>query len=196
MTTLQQHIEDLDVKAWAAVTKRAVADAVAAAQRLGTKPPAELATVAAMGERELVEHRNRFRPGPKRVSALMRLVEADHLRVVAEGQAREAHQDKQDAQAAASVARAEAEQSARAVIHARERARAAEAQAARSDVERTAERAAAQRALEEVRAELEQARADGAAEVAAAGERVSAADARPSSASPSAPPPKRPHNRP
>ncbi len=178
MTTTLQHIEDLDSDVWAALTKRAAVSAVAAAEQLGRKPPAVLVAVAAMTEHELVEHRNRFGPGRKRLSPLMRLVEADHLRIVAERRAREAQQDKLDAEAAGSMARAEAEQSARAAREARGQARAAESQAARKDMERANERAAAQRALEEVHAELERVRADAAAEAAVAREQVSAADAR------------------
>ena len=178
MTTTLQHIEDLDRDAWAALTKRAAVTAVAAAERLGTKPPAVLAVMAAMTEHDLVEHRNRFGPGRKRLSPLMQLVEADQLRIAAERHAREAQQDQHDAEAAASMARAEAEQSARAAREARERARAAEAQAARKDIERADERAAARQALEEVRAELERVRADAATEAAAAREQLSAAEAR------------------
>ena len=64
-----------------------------------------------MTERELVEP-VAAGPGRKRPSGVMQLVEADHLRVVAESQAREAQQDKQDAEAAVPVARADADQSA------------------------------------------------------------------------------------
>ena len=180
MTSTLQHIEDLDRDAWAALTKRAAVTAVTAAERLGTKPPAVLAVMAAMTEHDLVEHRNRFGPERKRLSLVMQLVEADQLRIAAERQAREAQQDQHDAEAAASMARAEAEQSARAATEARERARAAEAAAAREQVsaaearaeqgiaQRAAERAAAEQALQEVRAELERVRADAAAEVGAA----------------------------
>ncbi|MBS4730616.1 hypothetical protein MSM1_20615 [Mycobacterium sp. SM1] len=178
MTSTRQHIEDLDAATWAALTKRAAADAVSAAQRLGRTPPPELTAVAAMTERDLVEHRARFGPARKRQSAVMRLVEADHLRVVAESLAREAQQGKQDAEAAAALARAQAQQSARVAEQAREQARAAEAQGARRDAERAAELAATQEALDKLRAELDQVRADTAAAVEAARERVSAADKR------------------
>jgi colicin import membrane protein len=178
VTTTLQHIEDLDAHAWAALTKRAAAAAVAAAERLGREPPATLTLVGAMTEQQLVELRSRFGPGPERLSPVMRLVEADRSRLAAERRAREAVQDKRDADAAAAMARAEAEQSARVVTQARERARAVEAQAARQDLERADERATAQHALEEVRAELERVRADGAAEAAAAREQLSAAEAR------------------
>jgi colicin import membrane protein len=113
MTTTHQHIEDLDVDTWAALTRRAAADAVAAAQRRGMKPPAELAAVAAMTVGELVQRRKRNGPARKRLSPAIQLVEADHLRRAAEDRAREAHQDKLDAEAAATLARAEAEESAR-----------------------------------------------------------------------------------
>lgn len=173
-----QHIEDLDVDAWAAVTRRAAMDALAAAERRGKKPPAELVAVAAMTERELVELRKRSGPARKRLSPVMRLVEADHLRRVAEGRARDAHQDKLDADVAASVARAEAEESARTATAAREQARAADAQAAHNEVERATERAAHQQAVQQLRGELEQVRADSAAELGAAREQVIAAEAR------------------
>ncbi|WP_204803175.1 hypothetical protein [Mycobacterium riyadhense] len=178
MTTTRQHIEDLDPTAWAALTKRAAAVAVAAAQRFGSTPPVELLAMATMTERDLVEHRARLGPARKRPSAMMRLVEADHLRVIAEGHARQALQDKKDAEAAASLARAEAEQSARDATAARERVRQIQAQAARKDAERSAERAAAQQAIEQMRTELERVRADAAAEVAAVGEQFKAAEAR------------------
>lgn len=178
MTTTRQHIEDLDPGAWAALAKNAAAAAVAAAHRLGMRPPAELLTASTMTERDLIEHRNRFGPAQPRPSAVMRLVEADRLRVVAEGNAREAQQNKKDADAVAAIARAEAEQSARDVAAARERVREVMAQAARREAEHAAERASAQQALEQLRAELERARADAAAERAAAAEQIRAADAR------------------
>ncbi|SOJ54964.1 hypothetical protein MSIMFB_02455 [Mycobacterium simulans] len=178
MTTTRQHIENLDPAAWAALTKRAAGVAVAAAERFGNTPPAELLAVVAMTERDLVEHRNRLGPARKRPSAVMRMVEADHLRVIAEGHARQAQQDKKDAEAAASLARAEAEQSARDATAARERVRQIQEQAARKDAELSAERAAAQQAIEQMRTELERVRADAAAEVAAVGEQFKAAEAR------------------
>src|SRR5262245_32020701 len=107
MTTLWQHIEDLDDDAWAELTKRAATAAVAANEH----PPTVLAAVAAMTEHELVGHRSRVGPTQKRLSPVMRLVEADHLRALAQDQARQAHQDTQDAQVAAALARTEAEQS-------------------------------------------------------------------------------------
>jgi colicin import membrane protein len=178
VTNTLQHIEDLDFAEWAALTKRAAGAAVAAAQRLGTTPPVVLTAVAAMSEQDLIEHRNRFGPGRKRLSPVMRLVKADQLRVVAERQAGEAQQDKRDAEAAASMARAETEQFARAAMHARERARAVEAESARKDAERADQRAAAQHAVEEMRAQLEGVRAEAAAEAAAAREQLVAAQAR------------------
>lgn len=178
MTNTLQHIADLDFAEWAALTKRAAEAAVAAAQQLGTQPPVVLTAVAAMSEQDLIEHRNRFGPGRERLSPVMRLVKADQLRVVAERQAGEAKQDKRDAEAAASIARAEAEQFAHAATQARERARAVEVEAARKDAEQADQRAAAQQALEEVRAELEGVRAEAAAEAAAAREQLVAAQAR------------------
>ncbi|OCB17859.1 hypothetical protein [Mycobacterium intracellulare] len=178
MTTLQQHIEDLDIEEWAALTKRAAMAAVAAADQLGIPASEEVARVAAMSERELVDHRNRFGSGPKRLSPLMRLVQADQLRVAAERQARQAEQDKQDADAAAQMARDEAEQSARVAEDSRQRVRAIQAEAARKDAERTDQRLAEQKVLQQLRTDLEQAHADHASELAAAHERTRAAEAR------------------
>jgi colicin import membrane protein len=175
MTTTRQHIEDLDVEAWAALTRRAAADAVAAA---GKKAPEELVRVAAMSERELVEHRNRNGPTRLRLSPVMQLVEADHLRRLAEADAESAEQGKRDAESATAMARAEAEESARAATVARDEVREVRAQAAQREVERAAERAAHEQALQQVRGELAQARADTAAEIAAAREQVAAAEQR------------------
>lgn len=177
-TTTLQHIEDLDIDAWAALTRRAAADAVAAAQRHGRKPPAELIAVAAMSESELVERRQRSGPARKHRSPVMQLVDADHLRRVAEDRAREAHQDKLDAEALASVARGEAQESARAATAAREQARSAQARLAQHEVERATEQTAHQQVLQQVRGELEQSRADAAAEIAALREQLAAAEAR------------------
>jgi colicin import membrane protein len=178
MTTTRQHIEDLDVDRWAALTRRAAVDALAAAERLGIQPRAESVALAGMSERELVEHRERNGPPVPRRSLAMQLVEADHLRRVAEDQAREAHQGRLDAEVAASLARGEAGESARVATAAGERVRAVEAEAARKDVERAAERAADQEAVQQAQAELERLRAGAAAEVAAAEEKVRAAEAR------------------
>ncbi|MDT5066503.1 MAG: hypothetical protein QOK02_2658 [Mycobacterium sp.] len=178
MTTTRQHIEDLDVDKWAALTRRAAADSVAAAERLGLAPRPESVALARMSERELVEHRERNGPPVPRRSLAMQLVEADHLRRVAEERAREAQQGRLDAEAEASLARAEAEDAARVAATARERVRAVEAEAARRDAERAAERAADQKALQQAQAEVERVRAGAAADVAAAEEKVRAAEAR------------------
>jgi hypothetical protein len=131
-----------------------------------------------MSERELAQHRERNGPPVPRRSLAMQLVEADHLRRVAEERAREAQQGRLDAEAAASLARDEAEQSARVAAAAGERVRAVEAEAARRDAQRTAERAADQKALQQLQAEIERVRAGAAAEVAATEEKVRAAEAR------------------
>jgi hypothetical protein len=178
MTTTRQHIEDLDADKWATLTRRAAADSVAAAERLGMQPRAETVALARMTERELVEHRERNGPPVPRRSLAMQLVEADHLRRVAEEQAREAHQGRLDAEAAASLARGEAEASARVATAAGERVRAVQAESARKDADRAAERAADQKAVQQAQAETERVRASGAAEVAAADEKVRAAEAR------------------
>src|ERR1700738_693625 len=121
MTTTRQHIEDLDVDAWAALTRRAAADAVAAAERGGAKAPDELVTIARMSERELVEHRTRNGPARTRLSPVMQLVEADHLRRVAQAYARNAEQGKLDAESATVMARAEAQERGRATTMAGDR---------------------------------------------------------------------------
>ncbi|MGO4443197.1 hypothetical protein AB4Z42_07540 [Mycobacterium sp. 2YAF39] len=178
MTTTRQHIEDLDVDRWATLTRRAAADSVAAALRLGLQPRAESVALAGMSERELAQHRERNGPPVPRRSLAMQLVEADHLRRVAEEQVRVADQGRQDAEAAASLARAEAEESARVATAAGERVRVVEAEAARKDAERAAERVADQKALQQAHAEIERVRAGAAAEIAVAEERVRAAEAR------------------
>jgi colicin import membrane protein len=178
MTTTRQHIEDLEVDRWAALTRRAAVDAVAAAERVGLRPRAESVALAGMSERELVQHRERNGPPVPRRSLAMQLVEADHLRRLAEEQVRQADERRLDAEATASRARAEAEESARAATAAGERVRSAESEAARKDAERAAERAADQQALQQARAEIERVRAGAAAEVAAAEEKVRAAEER------------------
>jgi hypothetical protein len=178
MTTTRQHIEDLDVDKWAALTRRAAADSIAAAERLGLQPRAESVALAGMSERELVEHRESNGPPVPRRSLAMQLVESDHLRRVAEERAREAEQGRLDAEAAASLARAEAEEAARVAATARERVRTVETDAARRDAERAAERAADQKAVQQAQAEIDRVRAGAAAEVAAAEEKARAADAR------------------
>ncbi len=182
MTTTFRHIEDLGVDEWAALTSRAAAEAVAAAQRRGKTPPEELVAVAAMTERQLVERRARNGPARQRLSPLMQLVEADHMRRLAEGRARDAHQDKLDAEAAAAAARAEAEESSRSADAARAQVRTVQQQAAERDKQRSTERTAAAEAheqgLQQLRLELEQVRADAEAEIVAARERATAAEAR------------------
>jgi colicin import membrane protein len=178
MTTTRQHIEDLDVDKWATLIRLAAADSLAAAERLGIQPRAESVALAGMSQRELVEHRERNGPPVPRRSLAMQLVEADHLRRVAEDQAREAHQSRLDAEAAAALARGEAGESARVATAAGERVRAVEAEAARKDVERAAERVADQEAVQQAQAEIQRLRAGAAADAAAAEEKVRAADAR------------------
>jgi DNA repair exonuclease SbcCD ATPase subunit len=178
MTTTRQHIEDLDADRWAALTRRAAAESVAAAERLGIQPRAETVALANMTEHELVQHRQRNGPPVPRRSLPMQLVDADHQRRVAEEHARQAYQGRLDAEAAASLAREEATESARMAAAARERVRAVEAEAARKDAERAAEREAEQRARQQLQAEIERIRAQAAADVAAAEEKVRAAEAR------------------
>ncbi|MGE2817997.1 hypothetical protein ACQI5H_23070 [Mycobacterium heidelbergense] len=178
MTHLRQHIEELDIERWAALTRRAATEAVDAAQRRGENAPADVAAVAAMSEHELIEHRTRAGPAPRQLSPVMQLVDADHRRALAEHQARQAEQAQRDAQTTAQMARTQAEESAQAAAEAREQARAANTEAARQAAEHTAELRSAQKALEEARAELERVRAEAATEVAAAHEQARAADER------------------
>jgi hypothetical protein len=178
VTTTRQHIEDLDVDKWARLTRRAAVESVESSERLGLRPRPESVAIAAMSESELVDHRQRHGPAKRRPSLVMQLVEADQRSREAEGQARDAHQGRLDAEAAASMARAEADESARAVTAAQDRIRAVEAESARKDGERARERAADQQAVQLARAETEQARADAAAGQAAAQERVRAAEGR------------------
>jgi colicin import membrane protein len=178
VTTTWQHIADLPEALWVTLTRQAAADAVAAAERHDIKPPPELVTVAAMSDGELLERRKQAGPTPTRLSPMIRLVNADHLRHAAEGRERDAHQDKLDAEAAASAARAEADEAGRAATAAREKARAIQAQAAQKDVERAAERTAHEETVQHLRGEIEQLRTSTAAELAAAREQVAAAEAR------------------
>ena len=178
MTTTRRHIQDLDVDRWATLTRRAAADAVATAERLGMTPRPETVAVAAMSERELVQHRERNGPPVARRSLAMQVVEADHLRSLAEERARVAHQGRLDAEAAASLAGAETVESARVATAAGERVRAVAADSARKDAERRAERAADQKATLEAQADVERVRAAAAAEAAASDERVRAAEER------------------
>ena len=59
MSTLRQHIDDLDIRTWATLTKRTAERAVAAAAQAGQEPPPPLAAVAAMSEAELIENRRK-----------------------------------------------------------------------------------------------------------------------------------------
>jgi colicin import membrane protein len=182
MTGTARHIADLGDDEWAALTRRAAADAVTAAQRRGKTPPKELVTVAGMSERQLVEHRARNGPARQRLSPLMQLVEADHLRRLAEGHARTAYQDKLDAEALAAAARVEADEFSRMATAARAQLRTAQQQAAEKDIERAAERAALaeahERSQQQLRAEIDTARADAETEIAAARERATGAEER------------------
>lgn len=182
MTTITQHIGDLSDEQWAALTRRAAEEAVAAAERRGKTPPQELVAVASMTERQLVEQRIRNGPVRQRLSPLMQLVEADRLRRIAEASARSAYQDKLDAEAAAAAARADADELSRTADAARAHLRTVQQQVAEKDTARTAERAAAaeaqERGLQQLRAELERVRADSESGLAASRERAAAAEAR------------------
>lgn len=177
-TTTYQRIEDLTPAEWAALTRRAAQTAAAAAEDVGLAPSADVAAVAAMSEEQLIDHRNTHGPGQRRLSAVMRLVQADQLRANAEHLALTAQQDRTDAAAKAEMADAEAARAVQEAALARERAREVEAESARKDQRRAADHAADQRTIEALRSELAQLRADAQAEIAAAREQAAAADAR------------------
>jgi hypothetical protein len=180
VTTLQQHIDDLDPQAWSALTKQVAVHAVAAAEEVHIQPPPELVALAAMTESDLIEHHrnNAATAKRRRPTARARLIEAEHQRALAVQHAHQAQQDKQDALADAAAARGEAKQSANAADAARETARAAQASSARKDNEHAEHRRAAQESLDRLRAELAQVRADAAAEVEAARQEARAAQER------------------
>lgn len=189
MTTTRQHIEDLEPTQWAGLTRAAAAEAIETSRRLGLEPRPETIALAAQTEAELVEHRSKGGPAEKRLSTVMQLVAADQRSREAQRLAREAHQGRLDAEASATIARADADDSGRVAREARERLRAVQADSAKKDRERAQERAADQQALQLARAETErvrvdaaaeidQVRADAAAEVAAAEERVRGAEER------------------
>jgi colicin import membrane protein len=129
MTTVRRHIEDLGVDEWAALTRRAAVEAVESARRRGKTPPAELVAVAAMTERQLLERRAK-RPGQTTAFTADEARRGRHMRRMAEGRARDAHQDKLDAESAAAAARIEADESARIATAARAQLRTARQQAA------------------------------------------------------------------
>ena len=178
MTTTRQHIEDLEPTKWAGLTRAAAAESIETSRRLGLEPRPETIALAAQTEAELVEHRSKGGPAEKRLSMVMQLVAADQRSREAQRLAREAHQGRLDAEATATIARADADESARVAQKARERARAVQADSAKKDRERAREHAADQHAVQLARDETEQVRADSAAEMAAAQERARAAEER------------------
>lgn len=178
MTTTRQHIEALDIAKWATLTRRVAVESVESSKRLGLQPRREAVVLAAMTEAELVEYREGNGPAKKRPSPVMQLVEADQRSREAQSRAREAHQSRLDALAAAEMARAEADESVRAAAAARERVRVVEADSAEKDRRRAQERAEDQQAVQRAQAETERIRAEAAAEVAAALERARGAEAR------------------
>jgi hypothetical protein len=178
MTSTRQHIEDLEPKKWALLTRSAAVESVETYKRLGLQPRPETIALAAMTERDLLEHRQRNGPAKTRLSPVMQLVEADQRSRDAQNRERDAHQGRLDAETTAAMARAEADDSARAATAARERIRTMEAESADKDRRRAQERTADRYAIQLARTETEQARADAATEVAAAHERARAAEAR------------------
>jgi colicin import membrane protein len=179
VTTLRQHIDDLDIHTWATLTKRTAERAVAAAVQVGQEPPAPLAAVAAMSEAELIENsrKNVFKPKRPRPTSRMKLIEAEHQRAMAQQRAATAEQDKEDAVADAAAARAEARESSAAAEAARERARAALEELARKEVQRTTEQRETRAELDSLRDQLTQARAEATGARADAQESAAAAAA-------------------
>jgi colicin import membrane protein len=178
VTTLGQHIDELDVQTWAALTKRTAEQAIAAAEQAGQQPPARLVALAKMSETELIDTRREnvwhFKRRPPTVR--MRLIEAEHRRALAEQRAEGAEQDKKDAVADAAAARAEAQQSAAAAEEARDRTRAVTEELWRREQQRTAEQHEALEKFESLRNELAQARAFETAARADAQESAAAAE--------------------
>ena len=161
MTRLSQRIHDLDMLSWAALTKRAAEQAVAAAEQAGQLPHARLVALAAMSEAELIDIRrnNMWQPKTKRPTLAMRLVEAEHRFALAKQQVQRADQETQDARADAAAARVEAQKAAEGAKEARDRVRAATAELMRKELQRTAERHDALAELERMGNEVAQARA-------------------------------------
>ncbi len=179
MTTLGEHIENLDMYTWAALTKRAAERAVAAAEQAGQQPPARLVALAKMSETELIDARrnNLWHPKPKPPTIRMKLIEAEHRRAMAEQRVQGAEQDKKDARADVAAARAEAQTSAAAASDARDRARTATEELFRKELQRTAERSEAQAEVENLRNGITEARAVETAARAEAEEAAAAAAA-------------------
>jgi colicin import membrane protein len=179
VTTLGQHIENLDMPTWAAMTKLTAERAIAAAEEAGQQPPELLVAVAKMSETELIDarHKNIWHSKRRPPTVRMRLIEAEHLRALAEQRVQGAEQDRKDAIADAAAARAEAQQSAAAAEEARNRTRAVNEELWRKEQERTAEQHDALEKLESLRNELTQARAFETAARADAQESAAAAEA-------------------
>ena len=132
-----------------------------------------------MSETELIDarHKNMWHSKRRPPTVRMRLIEAEHLRALAEQRVQGAEQDKKDAIADAAAARAEAQQSAAAAEEARNRTRAVNEELWRKEQERTAEQHDALEKLESLRNELAQARAFETAARADAQESAAAAEA-------------------
>ncbi|GAT07727.1 hypothetical protein H7I77_09750 [Mycolicibacterium novocastrense] len=169
--TLQERIAELTPEAWATMTQRIAADAVAAARQAGRQPHPQLAAAAAMTVQQLIEHRRHSAPAPQRPTVRQKIAEADRLRARADRAAHAARQDMQDATTAAAIARAEATQHAQAAqaAHAETLAAQAEIERLNSEVNRLRANADAQ---------IAKVRTDAAAEIAAAREQFAAAQAQ------------------
>lgn len=179
MTTLREHIDRLDLPAWAAITKRTAQAAVDAAEHAGRPAPIQLATIAAMSESELIDnYRNSAAQHTRRPLTLrQRLTEAGYqLQQARQGKAK-ATQDKEDALAEAKAARATAEAATADADDAREAARTARDELARKELDRAIQRRADQQRLEDSAAELAKAKAEATGAYASAAESHKVAEA-------------------
>jgi hypothetical protein len=179
VTTLREHIERLDLRSWASLTKRTAQSAVEAAQQTGQPPPPQLAAVARMSESELIDNlrKNGWSNQRRAPTVRQRLTEANHQRELARQATRAAVQGRADALADAKAARAESESAAAAAEEAREGARIAREELARKELQRTVESRQAQQEVENLRNELAKAQADVTAAYANAAESAKVAEA-------------------
>jgi colicin import membrane protein len=179
VTTLREHIDRLDIRSWAALTKRTAQAAVEAAERSGRPAPPQLAAVAAMTESELIDnYRNSARQRIRRPPTLrQRIAEANVQLEHARQATAKAVRAKDDALLEAKTARAQAESATAAAEEAQEVSRTAREELARKELERMVQTRADQRRLEDLRAELAKAKADTTAAYANAAESGKVADA-------------------
>jgi colicin import membrane protein len=161
MTALRRHINELDMPAWASMTKRTAQRAVAAAEQAGRKAPPRLLAIAAMSETELIEARRQSMWAPTRKAPTLKqlLLESQVSRSLAVQQAESAEHDARDSRAEVRAARAEAEHAASNADDARNRARLATEELLRKELQYAAERRETASAIELLRDQLAQAQA-------------------------------------